>query len=107
MSSSFCRRLVCVLTIFSTSVSLISSIPVEALERAAVDRDLVGRDSGVRPSAPRERDALVEAEKRQAGRRLVLDDELDVGHIAAEVVRKRFDRLCDTVLERDATVWRP
>ncbi len=61
---------------------------VEALERSAVDRDLVGRDSGVRASAPRVRDALVEAEKRHAGRRLVLDDELDIGHEAAKIVRQ-------------------
>ena len=52
-----------------------SSPRVQPLERPAVDRDLVRRHGRVRARAHGQRDALVEAEQRQPGRRLVLDDD--------------------------------
>src|SRR5947207_7314164 len=54
-----------------------------ALERAAIDRDLVREHAAVEAPAPRQRDALVEPEQRLAARRLFLDDDLDVRHLLA------------------------
>jgi hypothetical protein len=51
---------------------------LEALERPAVDRDLVRQDAGVPASALRQWDALVETEQRLAGRWLCLDDDRDI-----------------------------
>src|SRR5437867_13257648 len=55
-------------------------VAVVPLERAAVDRDLVRRDSRVAARPAGEGNALVEAEQRLPVRRLVLDDDLDVRH---------------------------
>jgi hypothetical protein len=74
-------------------------VSVEALERATVDRDLVRQRAGVIDPAPRERDALVEAEQRLPRRRLVLDDDLDVRDLFAQVVRQRVERVLDQALE--------
>jgi hypothetical protein len=70
-----------------------------SLQRALVDRDLVRRHArvGARPAC--EWDTLVEAQQRQSGRGLVLDDHRDVGHEPAQVVRKRGDRSFDEVFE--------
>src|SRR6266508_4169501 len=72
---------------------------VESLERAAVDADLVGEDAAVPAPAPRERDALVEAEQRLARRRLLLDDDLDVRHRLAQVGGKGVEGVLDELLE--------
>ena len=72
---------------------------VQPLERPAVDGDLVRRHRRVRARAHGQRDALVEAEQRQSGRRLVFDDDSDVRHERAQVVRQRLDRLLDQLLE--------
>jgi hypothetical protein len=74
-------------------------VSVEALERAAVDRDLVGQRAGVVDPAPRQRDALVEPEQRLPRRRLVLDDDLDVGDLFAQIGRQRVERVLDQALE--------
>src|SRR4051812_16131502 len=74
-------------------------VPVEPLERPAVDRDLVGQRAGVVGAAAGERDALVEAEERVASGGLIFDDELDVGHLLAQVVRQRVDRALGQLLE--------
>jgi hypothetical protein len=74
-------------------------VPVQAFERAAVDRDLVGQRARVIDPAPRERDALVEAEQRLPRRRLVLDDDLDIGDLLAEVGRQRAERVVDQARE--------
>jgi hypothetical protein len=75
------------------AVQQLGIVAVEALERATVDRDLVGQHAGVVDAAPRERDASVEAEQWLPWRRLVLDDELDVGDLLAEVGRQRVERV--------------
>jgi hypothetical protein len=74
-------------------------VSVEALERAAVDRDLVRQRAGVIDPAPRERDALVEPEQRLPRRRLLFDDDLDVGDLFAQVGRQRVERVLDQALE--------
>jgi len=72
----------------------------ETQERPAVDRDLVRQHRAVLAAAPRERDALIEAEQRPARGRLVLDDDLDVGDLPAELARKRVERVLDELVER-------
>ena len=63
-----------------------------AFERAAEDRDLVRRHGGIPARAARQRHALVEAEEREAGRRLVVDDDGDIRHRSSQVVRQRLER---------------
>jgi multiple sugar transport system ATP-binding protein len=72
---------------------------VEALERAAEDRDLVRQRAGVVGAAARQRDALVEAEQRAPSRRLVVDHDLDVRHLPPQLGRQRVERLARVLLE--------
>src|SRR5205085_6577315 len=74
---------------------------IVALQRAAVDGDLVREHGSVRAAAPRQRDALVETEKRLAGRRLVLDDDRHAPHVIAKLRRKGVERVLDAPLEAD------
>ena len=74
---------------------------VEADERIAVDRDLVGRDARVLAASLRQRHALVEPEERRAGCRLVLDDNRDVRHRLEQLGRQAVDRILDSLLEID------
>ena len=53
---------------------------------------------------PRQRHALVEPEQRAAPGRLVLDDDLDVGDLFAELGGQRVDCVVDELLERFARV---
>jgi len=54
----------------------------------AEDADLVGKDPAVRAAPSRQRYAVVQAEQRPPGGRLVLDDDLDVAHGRAEIGRQ-------------------
>src|SRR5438132_12573967 len=74
-------------------------VPVEALERAAVDRNLVRQRARVAAAAPRQRNPLVEAEERLPRRRLVRDDDGHVRHAAAQVGRQRVERTLNRLLE--------
>src|SRR6266576_3979480 len=76
---------------------LVSS--VEALQRAAVDRDLVRERPRVEAAASRQRDALVEAEQRLASGRLVLDDDLHVRHLSPQIRGQRVETLARVSLE--------
>jgi len=69
---------------------------VDALERAAVDRDLVRQGAGVPASPPCQRNALIEPEQRLTGRRLFFDDDRDIGDVVSKVARKR--RYCVSYL---------
>jgi hypothetical protein len=73
---------------------------VEAYERVAVDRDLVRQDAAVVTAAPRERNALVQAEQRLSGGRLLLDDDVDVRDLSPQLRRKRVERILDELVER-------
>jgi hypothetical protein len=72
---------------------------VQALQRSAEDRDLVGQRAGVEGTAVRERHTLVEAQEGHARRRLLLDDDLHVGHEPAELWRQRVERVTDNLVE--------
>jgi hypothetical protein len=76
---------------------------VEALERPAVDRDLVRLDSAVSASPSRQRNALLQPELRLPGRRLFFDDDRDIGDDISKFARERGDRLLDLLLEVDLT----
>ena len=81
-------------------------VPVEALERAAVDRDLVRERARVVDAPARERDALVEAEQRLPRRRLVFDGDLDVGDLRAQLLGERAESVLDDQLEVGSGVVR-
>jgi hypothetical protein len=81
-------------------------VPVEALERAAVDRDLVRERARVVAAPSRERDALVQAEQRLPRRRLVFDGDLDVGDLRAELLGERVESVLDDQLEVGSGVVR-
>jgi predicted Zn-dependent peptidase len=72
---------------------------VEALERPAVDRDLVWWDGRVSGRPARERYALIEAEKRQAIGWLLLDHDCEVRHRVPQVGRESLDRFLNQLLE--------
>src|SRR6266566_1303729 len=74
-------------------------LSVEALQRAAVDRDLVRERAGVEAAAPRQRDALVEAEQRLAARRFGLDDDLDVRHLRSQLRRQGVESVSRVLRE--------
>src|SRR5260370_42342424 len=77
-------------------------VRVKGYERVSIDGDLVRECAAVaRGRPPRQRDALVKPEQRLPRRRLVLDDDLDVGDLRAELGRERRDGLVDQRLE----VW--
>jgi len=61
---------------------------VEALERSAVDRDLVRQGAGVPASPSCQRNALIEPEQRLAGRRLSFDDDRDIGDDVSKLARE-------------------
>ena len=69
---------------------------VEALERPAVDRDLVRQDTAVTASPSRQRNALIQPQQRLPGRRLSFDDDRDIGDVVSKVARKR--RYCVSYL---------
>src|SRR4029450_5465201 len=72
---------------------------IQTLQRPAEDRDLVGQRAGVKGTAVRERHALVEAEEGHARRRLLLDDNLHVGHELAELWRQQVERVTNGLVE--------
>ena len=61
---------------------------VEALERSAVDRDLVRQDAAVTASPSRQRNALVKPEQWLARWRLHFDDDRDIGDDISELSRE-------------------
>jgi hypothetical protein len=69
---------------------------VEPLERPAVDRDLVRQRAAVAAPSSRERNALIEAKERLPPRRLVLDDDLDVGDAVARSRGSESSASCTT-----------
>src|SRR5262249_43522969 len=73
---------------------------VETLERAAVDRDLVRQRAGVEAASPCQRDALVEPQQRLTVRRLLLDDDLHVRHLAPQIRRQRVERILGVLGEQ-------
>ncbi len=77
-------------------------VTVCALERAAVDRDLVGKRCAVVVAPARQRDALVEPEQALPRRRFVLDHELEVrdprSQLDGERVQRRLDHRLETVV---------
>ena len=68
----------------------VGTAPVEAFERPAEDRDLVGHHSGVANASPGERDALIETKQRLTGGRFLLDDDRHVRDRVAQIRRKRI-----------------
>src|SRR5438445_6225163 len=70
-----------------------------ALERAAIDGDLVRGHEDVASVTTRERDALVKTEQVLIRRRLILDHDLNVRHHVAEMSRDRLERTLDELLE--------
>ena len=76
---------------------------VEALERPAVDRDLVRQDAAVTASPSRQRNALIEPEQRLAGRWLRFDDDRDIGDDVSKLARKGRDCVLYLPLEVDLT----
>src|SRR6266540_6646049 len=77
---------------------------VEALERSAVDRDLVRQDAGVPASPSCPRNALIEPEQRLAGRRLSFDDDRDVGDDPSKLAREGRQCVLYLPLEVDLAV---
>src|SRR5438093_12556994 len=76
---------------------------VEALERRAVDRDLVRQDAAVTASPSRQRNALVEPEQRLARRRLRFDDDRDIRDDLSKLAREGGDCVLYLPLEVDLT----
>jgi hypothetical protein len=74
-------------------------VPVQALERPAVDRDLVWQHARVTTVSSRERDPLVETQQWLSARRLVLDHDLDVRDPIAKLVGERVESCEHDVLE--------
>jgi len=77
---------------------------VQALERPAVDRDLVRQDTAVTAAPSRQRNALIQPEQRLPGRRLPFDDDRDVRDDVSKVARKRGHCVLDLPLEVNLTV---
>src|SRR5487761_107098 len=72
---------------------------VQALERAAVDRDLVRQRALVAARAPRQRHSLVQAEERHTGGWFLLHDDGHVRHRVAELAREIVERIAHRLLE--------
>src|ERR1700756_3293990 len=75
------------------------TVAVEALERSAIDRDLVGQDTRVAASPPRQRNPLIETKERLARWRFFLDDDRDIRDVVAETLRKRRQCILDLSFE--------
>ncbi len=74
-------------------------VPVQPLERAAEDRDLVGQSRAVVDASARQGDPLVETEEPAPRRRLLFHDELEVGDLTAQAGWQRVEGRCDHRLE--------
>src|SRR5436190_1100958 len=81
------------------SAKQVGVVPVETYEGTAVEGDLVGKRATVLAGAPGQRYALVETEQRLPWGRFLIDHDLDVRHVSAQIRRQRVDCVLCVLLE--------